>query len=61
MAQIQRVHTGSRTHPVSSQMGTVVSFPRGVKVTYHLHMLPRLKERRAIPLFPIRLHVVELN
>jgi diadenosine tetraphosphate (Ap4A) HIT family hydrolase len=44
----QRVQNGSGAHPASYPMGTRVSFPggkaaRGVKLTTHLHIVPRSK------------------
>jgi hypothetical protein len=43
-----RVQTGSGAHPASYPMGTGGSFPgingRGLKLTTHLHLVPRSKE-----------------
>jgi hypothetical protein len=48
-----RFQTGSGTHPASYQMGTRFSFPeRGVKLTAHLHLLPRSRMLVTIPPLP---------
>jgi hypothetical protein len=62
-----RVQNGSGAHPASYPMGTRVSFPggksgRGVKLTTHLHLVPRSKiewSYNSTP--PIRLHGVVLG
>jgi hypothetical protein len=46
-----RIQTGSGVHPASYAMGTGGSF-RGVKLTTHLHIMPRLRMRGAIPPLP---------
>jgi hypothetical protein len=52
-----RVQTGSGAHPASYPM----VIRRGVKLTTHLHLVPRLRIRGTIPPFPIRLHGVVLS
>jgi hypothetical protein len=52
-----RIQTRSGTHPASYPMGTGGLFPRvqsgrGVKLTTHLHLVPRLRMREAIPPLP---------
>jgi len=37
------VQKGSGAHPASYPMGTRGSFPGGVKLTTHLHLVPRPK------------------
>jgi hypothetical protein len=50
------VQIGPGTHPASYTMDTVGSFPRGkagvVEPTTHLHLMPRVKTRGAIPPVP---------
>jgi hypothetical protein len=53
-------------HPASSSMGTESSFNAskvtgGVKLTSHLHVVPRLRMRGAILPLPIYLHGVVLS
>jgi hypothetical protein len=60
-----RVQNGSGAHPASYQMGTRGSFPgdkrRGVKLTTHLHLVPRSKNAwSCTSTLPIRLHGVVL-
>jgi hypothetical protein len=55
-----RVQNGTGAHPASYPMGTRGSFPggkssRGVKLTTHLHLVPKSKNP------PIRLHGVVLS
>jgi hypothetical protein len=47
-----RVQTSSGSHPASYPMGTRGSFPRGVKLTTHLHPVPRSRMHGAIPPLP---------
>jgi hypothetical protein len=51
-----RVQNGSRTHPASHPMGARDSFPGGkaaeMKLTTHLHLVPRSRMRGAIPPLP---------
>jgi hypothetical protein len=62
-----RVQNGSGAHPASYPVGTGVSFPgskaaRGVKLTTHLHLVPRSKkELSCTSTTPIRLHGVVLG
>jgi hypothetical protein len=51
-----RLQTGSGVHTVFHQVGTM-SFPqvysgRGVNLTTHLHLVPKLRMRATIPPFP---------
>jgi hypothetical protein len=51
------IQAGSGAHPASYPMGTMGSFPGGkapgiVKLTTHLHLVPRLIMRGAIPPLP---------
>jgi hypothetical protein len=54
-----RVQTGSGAHPASYPTGTGGSFPgvkrRGVKLTTHLHLVPRLRMRGDI--YPLPLYI----
>jgi hypothetical protein len=45
------VQTGSETHPVFCPIGIGEIFPRGVKLTTHLHLMSRLRMHGAVPPF----------
>jgi hypothetical protein len=51
-----RVQTSSGAHPASYPMGNLGFYPkgrgRGVNLTIHLHLVPRLRMQGAISLFP---------
>jgi len=55
---LHRVQTGSKAHPASYSMDTSGSFSgRGVKLTTHIHLVPRShNERSYTSIPPIRLH-----
>jgi hypothetical protein len=48
---LHRVQTSSGAHPASYPMGTRGSFP-GMKLTTHIHLVPRSRLRGAIPPLP---------
>jgi hypothetical protein len=54
---LHRVQTGSGAHPAFYTMGTRGPFsgdkaPEGVKLTTHLHQMPRLRTREVLPPLP---------
>jgi hypothetical protein len=58
------VQNGSGAHPASYSMHTRVSFPGGksgwgVKLTTHIHLVPRSKNAWSYTSTPIRLHGVK--
>jgi hypothetical protein len=61
-----RVQNCSWTHPASYPMGTTDSFPKailaeGVKLTTHLHLVPKKRMHGAIPPLPQYQHGVVLS
>jgi hypothetical protein len=50
------VQTDSGTHPVSSSRGSVfgVLNGQGVKITTHLRVVPKVRMRRAVLMFPLQ-------
>jgi hypothetical protein len=63
---LHSVQTGSGAHPASCTMGMGSFFLRGkaagdVKVTSHLHLVPKSRMVELYPHFPIQLHGVVLN
>jgi ABC-type branched-subunit amino acid transport system permease subunit len=57
------IHTGSGAYPAAYPMDTVgkEDRPWAMKLTTHLHLVPRLRMHGAIPLPPIHPHGVVLN
>ena len=58
LSVLQNVHTGSGAHPASYSMITGALFGggwncRSLKLTTHLHLVPRLRMSGAIPLLPL--------
>jgi len=58
-----RIQTESRAHPTSYPRGTEGTLPRGwnvrgVNLTIHIHLMPSLRIRKAIPPLPQHLFMV---
>jgi hypothetical protein len=54
---LQNVQTGCRVHTASNSMGTGSLFQKikqsGREATTHLHVEPRLRTKRDMPIFPL--------
>jgi hypothetical protein len=60
---LHSVETDSGAHPASYKVGTVDFFPgvQSVKLTTHLHLVPRLRIEELYLHSPICLHGIVLN